>query len=309
MPATFITDVRHKFLACISLIAVLSLTTAAAGLSQKQARKLISRIAGAQLPSDAVRVRSVTEQGDKAEALVEIETAFRFVQNDRREWQVAEVRIGPERWEEIPLIAGALSTDVPAAKCTGTDFSAREASTDPTPKRARCMIASLLKIGFPSDAVRIREISPSSVPFATRSSALVVAIIQGTVGFSKEKTGWRVSGVRTGSGDWVGVEAVAEALNDNKRKRAQAELTTLAEALEHFRKDHGFYVVSDKEPVLVDHLSPRYLGQIIRLDPWNNPYQYQGERDHFVLRSKGPDGKENTSDDVIVSGPSATPPN
>jgi len=55
--------------------------------------------------------------------------------------------------------------------------------------------------------------------------------------------------------------------------------------------------------VLIDHLSPHYLERVIRLDPWNRPYQYQGERDHFSLRSNGPDGKSGTGDDVLFNGP------
>jgi hypothetical protein len=51
--------------------------------------------------------------------------------------------------------------------------------------------------------------------------------------------------------------------------------------------------------VAVDYLSPKYLAQIIRLDPWHEPYLYEGERDRFTLRSKGADRKENTPDDIV----------
>ena len=151
--------------------------------------------------------------------------------------------------------------------------------------------------------MRIRDVSSLGLPFTSQPSALVVALIQADVRFSRDKSGWRALDWRTGNGDWVSVEQLVVAINDGKRKRAQADLTKLAGALENFRKQNGFYVVSDKQQVLVDHLSPGYLGEIIRLDPWHNPYQYQGQRDHFLLRSKGPDGKENTPDDVVVAGP------
>ncbi len=72
----------------------------------------------------------------------------------------------------------------------------------------------------------------------------------------------------------------------------------IARALEKFRKERGFYVVSDSEAVAIDHLSPRYLARVIRVDPWHQPYKYLGERDHFVLRSTGPDAKDNTPDDI-----------
>jgi hypothetical protein len=71
--------------------------------------------------------------------------------------------------------------------------------------------------------------------------------------------------------------------------------------LEKFRAERGFYVASDEQRVLIDHLSPRYLRRVIRVDPWHRLYQYQGERDRFSLRSDGPDGKQNTADDVVIS--------
>jgi hypothetical protein len=77
----------------------------------------------------------------------------------------------------------------------------------------------------------------------------------------------------------------------------------ISRALEKFRKDRGFYVVSDSEAVAVDHLSPRYLSRVIRVDPWSQPYEYVGERDRFTLRSRGPDGKANTPDDLTIASP------
>ncbi|MCA1605286.1 MAG: type II secretion system protein GspG, partial [Acidobacteria bacterium] len=75
----------------------------------------------------------------------------------------------------------------------------------------------------------------------------------------------------------------------------------IAGALEKFRGDRGSYVISDSQAVAIDHLSPRYLAQVIRVDPWHQPYKYQGERDQFTLSSAGPDGKADTPDDIRLS--------
>ena len=40
------------------------------------------------------------------------------------------------------------------------------------------------------------------------------------------------------------------------------------------------------------------VGTIIRIDPWHQPYEYEGGGTNLVLRSPGPDGKANTCDDV-----------
>jgi hypothetical protein len=42
---------------------------------------------------------------------------------------------------------------------------------------------------------------------------------------------------------------------------------------------------------------------VIRIDPWHQPYEYEGTRNSYVLRSVGPDNKPMTGDDVTVTGP------
>ena len=94
---------------------------------------------------------------------------------------------------------------------------------------------------------------------------------------------------------------IVRAVNTEKAERARAELETIATALEAFRRERGYYVLADTEAALIDHLNPRYLGRVIRVDPWHKPYYYDGKRESFTLRSAGVDGKENTQDDLIVS--------
>jgi hypothetical protein len=114
---------------------------------------------------------------------------------------------------------------------------------------------------------------------------------------------WRVTAFKSGTRDWANVSDVLIAIDEVKRSAANEDLSTIAKALGDFRRDHGYFVVSDKESVLIDHLSPRYLTRVIRVDPWHRPYQYDGQQDRYSLRSLGPDGKPNTPDDVVVSGP------
>ena len=58
----------------------------------------------------------------------------------------------------------------------------------------------------------------------------------------------------------------------------------------------------------MDHLSPRYIKQIIRLDPWHNPYRYVGTADSYTLGSDDPDGKQGTADDLTASHVNSGPP-
>jgi hypothetical protein len=166
-----------------------------------------------------------------------------------------------------------------------------------SPKEARKLIAKVAGIELNTDAVRVKEVS------ALGSSAVVVAQVETAFRFVKDdKNKWRVAEVRTGNNKWEDVDLLLRAVNAEKSARARAELETVATALEAFRRERGFYVVADKEGALIDQLNPRYLQDIIRLDPWHNPYQYEGTSGGYTLRSTGPDGKPNTADDITRKG-------
>lgn len=174
--------------------------------------------------------------------------------------------------------------------------TASRAAGDLTPKEARRLIARMAGIQLPSDAVRVKEVS------AMGSSATVVAQIETAFRFEKGGDGkWRISEIRTGDRRWEDVDLLMKALNAEKTARARAEMESIATALESYRREHGFYVESKTEAALIDHLNPRYLTRIIRIDPWHQPYAYEGTRSSFVLRSNGPDEKANTPDDVTLT--------
>ena len=170
------------------------------------------------------------------------------------------------------------------------------AAGDLTPKEARRLIARMAGIQLPSDAVRIKDID------AMGNSAVVTAQVETAFRFVKGDRGqWRVAEIRTGDRRWEDLDTLMRALNAEKTARARAELESIATALESYRREHGSYLESKSEATLVDHLNPRYLSRIIRIDPWHQPYEYEGGLNTFVFRSAGPDGKPNTPDDVTVT--------
>lgn len=98
-------------IAIVAGISVISIQTEAAGdLSPKEARKLIARMAGINLPSDAVRVKSVSSLGNSAVVVAQVETAFRFV-NENDKWRVAEIRTGDRNWENVDSLVTALNAE------------------------------------------------------------------------------------------------------------------------------------------------------------------------------------------------------
>ena len=184
-----------------------------------------------------------------------------------------------------------------ALVAAGTFFIAGRAGAagDLTPKEARKLIARMAGIELPSDAVRVKNISTAG------NTAIVVAQVETAFRLVKDdKDKWRIAEIRTGDRRWEDLDTLMKALNVEKTARARAELESIATALESYRRERGFYVESKSEAALIDNLNPHYLARVIRVDPWHQPYEYEGSRNSFVLRSSGPDGKPNTPDDVTV---------
>lgn len=295
-------EVTVPFVVCLMFLALAPLT-ARADLSAKQARSLIQKTAGMSLPSSSVRVQKpVMVNPNIAEAPAELDLVFRFVADASRGWRIADVRTGQDHWEEIQLVSRAAGSELSPSACNSTG-GFQTPTGDLTGKRARCLVAELFGIALPSDDVRIKSVSGLGLPLSTEPSALAVTKVKLTVRFAKDPSGWHTTAFKSGSRDWISIESIAASVDVAKSSQARDEMKAIATALESFRRDRGAFVVSDKHPALIDHLSPRYLTRIIRLDPWHNPYAYEGERDRFTLRSAGPDRKQNTADDVVLSVP------
>ncbi|HYV10646.1 MAG TPA: type II secretion system protein GspG [Pyrinomonadaceae bacterium] len=277
---------------------------ARADISQKNARKVIQTMLGWSLPGDAVRIQSIRSSGaESAEVSAEIQTVFRLRLNDGH-WQLREIRTAPDRWEQLEVITRAANVNLRSSECDApSEFARSKSSTELTTKRARCLVAALFGVALPSDDVRINEISPFGLGIGSESTTLVVAFVRADFRLAREGKSWRVAEFKSGNRDWVNVSGLAAAIDNVKRSAATDELSTIAKALGNFRRERGSFVVSDSESVLIDHLSPHYLPRVIRVDPWHRPYKYEGQPDHYSLRSLGPDGKPNTPDDVVVSGP------
>lgn len=298
-------QLTRVFCGLIFLLVTLLASDARADLNAKQARKAITRMPGFELTNGAVRINSISSTGGPAaEVSALVRTVFRFEKDQQRGWHVADLRTAPNNWEEIDLIFRAQGVSQMTDECNALDPPARGAAVEPSVKRARCLLGSLLGIEIPSDGVRIQEVAPFGIPLASRPSTNVVAWIQISVRLEKlTKSDWQVTEIKTGKRPWIKLESLISTLNNEKRKTAQAELESIAQALERFRRERGSYLVADKQSVVIDYLNPRYLPRVIRLDPWHQPYNYQGQRDRFTLSSAGPDRKEATADDIILNGP------
>jgi hypothetical protein len=282
-------------------IPCLFVNTVFAELSQKQARRLISKAAGMSLPTSAVRIESINSTNEStAEASTELQLVFRFARDEAGHWQIREVRTGEAQWESVEVMAQATKLELTENRCGAIDELGRtKPQSDLTVKQARCLIASLFGVSLPSDAVRIKEISGLSL--GSEPSAIVESLVRMYFRFVKDSRGWRVSEFHSGNRPWITLESVPSTVDSLKRAKTNEDMNAVAAALEAFRRVRGSFVVTQKHSVLIDNLTPHYLHKVIRLDAWHHPYQYQGDADHFTIRSFGPDGKENTADDIVVS--------
>lgn len=286
------------------LVILLAPAIARADLSASQAKKLITKTAGMSLPSGSVHVQKpVMIEPDFAEAIVHLDLVFRLNRDPSGAWRVAEVRVGQDRWEQLALIARASGRQLPPSDCEKRNQFQQPVASDLSVRQARCLIAELFEIQLPSDWVRIKSIGGLGIPLASEPSATVMSLVRFGVRFRRDRSGWYTTSFKTGMHDWINIEGIESSLAAIKTEQARDEMKTVAAALTRFHQERGRFVVSDKHPVLIDHLSPKYLSHVIRLDPWGNSYGYAGETNHFTLRSAGPDGKLNTGDDVVLSGP------
>src|SRR5436190_327750 len=288
-------------LATLIVVALCGASSVLAALNQKQARTAITKMAGMSLPSGAVRVTGVTSSGETSgEATAQLQLIFRATRDEAGLWRLREIRTGEARWDEIDLLAEAVKINSAGDHCHLKDeFEKFHPESDLTTKLARCLVAGFFEVSVPSDAVRIKSIS--SMGLGSQPSALVVALLKADFKLTRDQAGWRVVELRTGNRGWVNVDSVPANLDSLRAAKTSEELAVIASALDSYRRERGFFVVSDKHSVLIDHLNPRYLRRVIRLDKWQRPLDYQGTQDHFTLRSLGPDGKENTPDDIVVS--------
>jgi Type II secretion system (T2SS), protein G len=182
------------------------------------------------------------------------------------------------------LVMIALALSFIGVAAVARDLGARE---------ARERIARVLGLDKP-DNVHVKNISASG------GDAIVDAQFDASFKFTRDKEGnWQAVEVRTGDRRWESLELIQTAVGKEKALRTTADLRTLATALEAYHRDGGSYVKADTGSALIDHLSPRYLGSIIRLDAWSHEIIYEGTAASYRLASQGADGKSGTDDDIV----------
>jgi hypothetical protein len=330
---------RTSFIACVlvSLCAFaaplnthFSHAAAEKAIKRDDARKLIAAVSIFELNKEAVTIKEISPPGAVSTVLASVKLGFRFVRDEAGIWRVVDVRTGDRQWEsfellgralggenishvraELDALAAALDALAASKRTAGKEQAASDASDAQGSQSARSQTANEAEKENQSKedqsakelkrgALSVRNPAAALAPLG--SSAVVEVEVETSVDFVRDARGrWQLARVRFGGGQsFESFEAFARALDAEKLTRARAELESLAAALEAYRRARGFYVVGNTAVDLVDQLNPRYTAAFIRFDPWHRPYEYEGTRERFTLRSLGADGKANTPDDVTV---------
>jgi hypothetical protein len=274
-------------------------------LSEKDARRAIASAPGFALRESAVAVREVSAAGAvpvTVSAEVTLGVRLASVEDERvaqtsdifktKRRRALELRTGDRSWEEFEFIAAGLEDGgggVERARSwveeLVTEFEARQ-------RAAQGQAVEPLKRG----PLTLKGLTPLG------SSVVAELAVEANFRLAREGRGrWRVTEVVLGDFESGDLGVVWQKVDARKAARARADMEAVGAALERYRSERGSYVAAESEVVLMDHLSPSYLGRVIRLDPWLRPYRYAGTRERFTLSSDGPDGKQGTPDDVTFS--------
>ncbi|HEX8293045.1 MAG TPA: type II secretion system protein GspG [Pyrinomonadaceae bacterium] len=301
-------------------------------LKEKDARRVVAETPGFALRTGAVKVKEVSPAGTSPVTVsAGVTVAFRLVRvEDERvaqtggvfkvkRWRAVEFRTGDRAWEEFELVAEAFGPErLEAARRALEELVTEFESLQSAAARAEAVVVPSLPAegagtGKSKDKKKDEAETKAAEPLTRGpltirqlslmgSSAVAEVEVASVFTVSKGARGrWRVTGVEVGGETVGGVEALWLSVNARKAARAREDLAEMREGLEAFRRERGFYVEGRDAVVLLDHLSPRYVRRVIRLDPWHNPYRYAGTAAAYTLASDGPDGKRDTADDVTLS--------
>ncbi len=161
-------------------------------------------------------------------------------------------------------------------------------------REARTAIASIPEFKFDPDRVRIRKIIPGY------SGDIVEAEISATFRLEKQGGEWRAADIRLGDRHWEDLELINTAIRNEKIKRTRDRLTALTDAIEQYRKEHGYNPRASDIFQLSDLLSPKYINPAYREDLWQNPLRYLATTNGYSITSAGPDGRLGNEDDLKV---------
>lgn len=169
------------------------------------------------------------------------------------------------------------------------------ASSGLSAKQARELLRRLGGAELKPDQVRIKTVSNG-----LNGNAVVEAQIETAVRFKQEKDEWGIAEIRFGDNHWESVELLTEAIQREKTRRTELQMQQMVAAIENYKTEHGSYIVAETFDKMMEQLPGREVVKLLRVDYWQQPFNFQGTANSYRLVSSGADLKSGTNDDLIV---------
>jgi hypothetical protein len=187
------------------------------------------------------------------------------------------------------LITGLFLIAASAAGCSGPRLSHDE---------VRKQIAAIGKSSLLPDSVQIQRIVSQ-----TDNDAIAETTVSLAFEFKRDKTfgPWRIAAVRLGDRDWVDVDELLAAINENRLRTTLESLQKLAAGIASYRQKTGGPPNATEIMGLTDLLHPLYMPDLVRQDAWGRPIHYEVSGTGYRLISYGADGIRGTADDVVLA--------
>lgn len=161
-------------------------------------------------------------------------------------------------------------------------------------KQAREQVRVLGGASLKKDAVEVTDGKVSG------NLATADVTIRTAVKLRQVDGNWVLDEVRLGDRRWEKVDRILAAIEAARIETTRDQMNQVIEGVREYRQAEGNLPSVDSYEALIDILSPAYIGSVIRLDSWDNPYILDQEDGAFRIRSAGPDGKLGTDDDLVV---------
>jgi hypothetical protein len=162
---------------------------------------------------------------------------------------------------------------------------------------ARRKIAEIGRSRLVPDAVEIRRIVSQ-----TETQAIAETTVTLAFQFKKDTPNgeWKVESVRLGDQDWIDLNELLAAVNEGRRRQTIQGMEKLVAGIQQYQMKNGSVPNVRDIVALTDTLHPLYMSDLVRLDGWGNPIEYEVRPTGFQLISKGADGLRGSPDDIVL---------
>ena len=137
-----------------------------------------------------------------------------------------------------------------------------------------------------------------------KDSAVAEIEISTAVKMKRDKERWVIEEIRIADRRWEKVDHLLAVLEYQRTATTQKQMNQISSGIKIYKQQEGTLPKAHTFKELIDVLSPSYLKSVIRIDAWSNPFFYRPiGTDEYDLRSAGPDGLLQTTDDMTTKAP------